>query len=275
MRNSSRGLILTLLAVAGACSRQPASAAFTQKVAERLKAASHGAEVAVVGPLQVAITPKNGKKTSLDLTSLWKGCGEKVECGEPVEQYVRSVVPASLAVEVPAKLEYLRPILKTRENLPPAGQAVFQPFVGELVVAYVFDSGDSKRPVAPGDLQALGLDAAQLHAAALANLEAARPDIPHEPSEASPRVITVRTGDAYAASLLLFHKRWEGLKAEVEGDLIVMAPKQDILLFTGSGEDKATRGQLKSLAADHLDGAGSLSMAILKWTPAGWVPFVG
>ena len=172
-------------------------------------------------------------------------------------------------------MEYLRPILKTRENLPPAGQAVFQPFVGELVVAYVFDSGDSKRPVAPGDLQALGLDAAQLHAAALANLEAFAKEIPHEPSSPESRVFVVRTGDEYAASRLLLLQLWAPLKSEVEGDLIAVAPNQELVVFTGSGADKATRGELKAFVADHLDSSRPLSPAMLKWTPAGWVPFAG
>ena len=275
MRNSYRGLVLTLVVAAAACARQPQRAAFTQKVAERLKAASVGAEVAVVGPLQIAITPKGGKKTALDLASLWKACAEKVECGDPVEQYVRSVVPRSLVVEVPAKREYLRPVLKTRGNLPPAGQGVFRPFVGELAVTYVFDSGDGKRPVAPGDLKALGLDEAQVHAAAMANFEAVAKEIPHEPSSPASRVFVVRTGDEYAASRLLLHQLWAPLKSEVEGDLIAVAPNQELVVFTGSGGDKATRGELKALVADHLDSSRPLSPAMLKWTPAGWVPFAG
>lgn len=274
MRSKSLRVALVVLAAFG-CSRQSGRDAFTRSVAGRLRAALPGAAVAVAGPLQVAITPRNGKQTSLDLTSLWKDCGERVECGEPVEQYVRSVVPASLAVEVPAKREYLRPVLRTKENLPAAGQLVSRPFVGELVVAYVFDSGDSKRAVAPGDLEALGLDEAGVHAAALANLEAARQEIPHAPSESAPRIQVVATGDAYAASLLLLPQRWEALRSEVQGDLIVVAPHQGFVFLTGSGEDKATRGQLKALAVDRLDGAGALSLAPLKWTPAGWVPFAG
>lgn len=275
MRNSYRGLALTLVVAAAACARQPQRAAFTQKVAERLKAASVGAEVAVVGPLQIAITPKAGKKTALDLASLWKACAEKVECGDPVEQYVRSVVPRSLVVEVPAKREYLRPVLKTRQNLPPEGQGVFRPFVGELAVTYVFDSGDGKRPVAPGDLKALGLDEAQVHAAAMANFEAVAKEIPHEPSSPASRVLVVRTGDEYAASRLLLLQLWAPLKSEVEGDLIVVAPTQDLVAFTGSGADKATRAELKAFVADHLDSSRPLSPAMLKWTPAGWVPFAG
>jgi hypothetical protein len=274
MGNRSSRLLLALLAAAVACSRQ-SSGAFTQSVAESLKAASRDAEVAVVGPLQVAVTPKNGKRTSLDLTELWKSCGGKPDCGEPVERYVRSVVAGTLVVEAPAKREYLRPLIRVRSNLSPAeAAAVSEPLVGDLVIVYVLDSGDARRPVAPADLQALGLDKAGLRAAAVANLEAAAPDIPHEPSDA-PRVFVVRTADGYAASRLLLHKRWEALKAEVAGDLLVVVPHQRVMFFTGSGEDKATRDRMKALAADRMDGADGLSPTVLKWTPEGWVPFAG
>lgn len=274
MRNRSSKLLAALLAAAVACSRPP-SAVFTQNVAERMKAVVKDAEVTVVAPLQIAVTPKNGKRTTLDLTDLWKSCGAKAECAGPVDGYVRSVVAGSLVVEAPAKREYLRPLIRLASNVPPSeASAVSEPLVGELVIVYVFDSGDARRPVAPGDLQALGLDKAGIRAAAVANLEAAAPGIRYEPSDAE-RVFVVTTGDGYAASHLLLHKRWEVLKAEVEGDLIVVAPHQRVVVFTGSGEAKATRDRMRALAQDHLDGADGLSPAVLKWTPEGWVPFAG
>jgi hypothetical protein len=274
MRNGSFPTLLLLLAGTAACSR-PQAAAFTQSVAERLEAASKGSEVTVVAPLQIAITPRHGKRTALDLTDLWKTCG-KLDCGVPVDNYVRGVLAGSLVFEAPAKREYLRPLIRTRSNLPPEeARAVSEPLVGELVIVYVLDSGDARRPVMPADLAALGLEKPSLRAAAVANLAAAGAPIPHEASEPAPHVFVVTTGDDYAASRLLLLGGWEALKPEVEGDLLAIAPNQRSLFFTGSGEDKVTRGWLKSLASDHLDGAGSLSPEILKWTPQGWVPFSG
>jgi uncharacterized protein YtpQ (UPF0354 family) len=229
----------------------------------------------VVAPLQIAVTPKNGKRTAVDLTDLWKSCGEKADCAEPVDRYVRSLAAGSFVVEAPAKREYLRPVIRMASNLTASeATAVSEPFVGELVIVYVFDSGEARRPVAPADLAALGLDKAGLRAAAVANLEAAGPAIPYEPSD-TPRVFAVSPPDGYAAARLLLHPRWEALKGEVTGELIVTAPHARYVFFTGSGEDQAARAAMKALAADRLDGAEALSAAVLKWTPEGFVPFAG
>jgi hypothetical protein len=275
MRNASFRLLLVLLIGVIGCSR-PQSAAFTQRVAERLKAASKGAEVTVVAPLQVAITPHHGKRTALDLTDLWKACAGNLDCGAPVETFVGGVLAGALVVEAPAKREYLRPLIRTRSNLPASeAGALSDPLVGELVIVYVLDSGDARRPVMPGDLQALGLEKSGLRVAATANLAAGALAIPHEPSDPAPRVFVVTTGDDYAASRLLLLEGWGALKPEVEGDLLAIAAHQRTVFFTGGGEDKATLKWFKSLASDHLDGAGGLSPDILKWTPQGWVPFSG
>jgi uncharacterized protein YtpQ (UPF0354 family) len=273
--HSSRlAALLAAAAILAACSRDP-SAAFTSRVADRLKAAAKGADVAVVAPLQVAVTPKEGKRTTLDLTDLWKSCGSRVDCGEPVDGYVRSVVANALVVEAPAKREYLRPLIRLKSNLSTAeAAAVSEPLAGELVIVYVFDSGAARRPVAPADLQTLGLDKAGLRSAAVANLKAAAAEIPHEATDAE-RVYVVSPPDGYAAARLLQLEGWEPLKAEVQGDLIAIAPHERYVFFSGSGEDKATRDRLRALAADRMDGADGLSPVVLKWTPQGWVPFTG
>lgn len=273
MRSTSSRLLLLLLVGAVACSRS--QGAFTQSVAQRFQTAAKGAEVAVVAPLQISITPQHGKRTSLDLTDLWKTCGGKVDCGA-VDTYVGSVLSGSVVVEAPAKREYLRALIRTSANLPPSEVgAISEPLAGDLVIVYVLDSGDARRPVLPGDMQALGLDKGGLRAAAIANLQAATPAIPHEPSDPSPHVFVVTTGDDYAASRLLLLEGWGALKPEVEGDLLAIASHQRSVFFTGSGEDQASLKWFKALAADHMDGAGGLSPAILKWTPQGWVPFSG
>jgi hypothetical protein len=260
--------------VAVACSRQP-SAVFTQNVAERMKAVAKDAEVVVVAPLQIAVTPKNGKRTIVDLADLWKGCGEKADCGEPVDRYLRSLAAATLVVEAPVKREYLRPVIRNVLNVPASeAAAVSEPFVGDLVIVYVLDAGGTRRPLAPADLAALGLDKAGLRAAAAANLEAAGPGIPYEPTD-TPRVFVVSPPDGYAASRLLLHARWEALKGEVTGELIVIAAHAHYVFFTGSGEDQETRAGMKSHATDRLDGSDGLSLAVLRWTPEGWVPFTG
>ena len=159
--------------------------------------------------------------------------------------------------------------------MPPAEEkAVSEPLVGELVIVYIFDSGNARRPVTPADLPALGLDKAGLRAAAVANLEGAEKEIPREETE-TPRVFRISPPDGYAASRLLLGKGWEALKAEVEGDLIAIAPHEHYVFYTGSGEVKATRDRMRALATDRMDGSDGLSLAVLKWTPQGWVPFGG
>jgi hypothetical protein len=274
MNASPRARLVLILASAAACSREP-SGAFTKSVADRLKASAKDTEVTVVAPLQVAITPREGKRTIVDLTDLWKSCGARVECGEPVDRFVRSVLAGAIVVEAPPKREYLRPLIRVKGNLSAAEEAaVSEPLTGDLVIVYVFDSGAARRPVAPADLQSLGLDKTGLRAAAVANLKAVGPGIPHDSTDTE-KVYVVSPPDGYAASRLLLLEGWEPLKADLQGDLIAIAPHERYVFFTGSGEEKAARDRMKSLAADRLDGADGLSPAVLKWTPQGWVPFSG
>ena len=268
MSHTPRFVSLALLAALGGCSRAPDSDAFTRKLAERIKQKSPDAEVAVVGPLQVAVTPRNGRRTSLDLSGLWKSCGQKLDCGAPLEQFLASVVSPSLVVEAPVKKEYLRPLLKTTENLTPAEQRLSRPFLAGLAVCYALDAGNARRSVGPGDLQALGLDAAGVEAAALANLGTA--PVLHELADGSERVLVVRTGDPYAASALLQPERWQELKGEVKGELIVAAPNQEVLLATGFGEGKPGLDELRRRASGFVEGPGVLTTELLQWSPAGF-----
>jgi hypothetical protein len=268
-RNRSWTLLLLLGA---ACSSDTAKAAFTRRVAERVKTTAAGAEVVVVAPLQITVTPAGGKTTTLDLTSLWQSCGEKVDCGAPVDQYAGSVVGPSLVVEAPVKREYLRPSLGVRSNLRPV-DSVFQPFVKDLVSTCVLDSPQANRALVSGDLAALGLDAAQAHAAALANLEAAFPAISAEAVSDAPGVFVLTMKDAAGALLLV--SRFEPLKAQVKGELIALPVHRDFVYFTGSEEGKVARDKARSLASDHIDGARALGPEWIKWTPAGWVSFPG
>jgi uncharacterized protein YtpQ (UPF0354 family) len=99
-----------------------------------------------------------------------------------------------------------------------------------LLVAYLVDLGESFTYVQGRDLKTAGIDAAQLHAHALANLE-----------EAADGKVTIRqNGPIWAlffdgnfeASLILLDNLWEDVLGEYHGGTPAIAvPARDVLCF--------------------------------------------
>jgi len=280
-RGGPATLALLLAAVVLACGRND-EAAFTRQVAERMRAAHPEAKVAITAPLTIEVATKDGTLT-FSLDNLWRMCEKgSEECEGAIERTLRSLAQGQAFDKAAVAAANVRAVLKDRGWIESAAQLalkgpkdkaesntiVSRPFAADIWIAYVFDLPDGMRMLTRGDLAQLGLDEDRLHALALANLEEALTDIPHEPLGDGSSVRVVKAGDSYEASRILLHGRWAALARAVKGELLVAAPARDAVLFTGSREDVAMlRYMSERLAAqqDH-----PISTTILRWTPKGW-----
>lgn len=119
-----------------------------------------------------------------------------------------------------------RPTFELGEDDSP----VFKTLHSGLLVAYLVDQGDSFSYVQGRDLKTAGIDAEQLHAHALANLE-----------EAADGKVTIRqSGPTWAlffdgnfeASLLLLDHLWDDVLGEYhDGTPAIAVPARDVLCF--------------------------------------------
>ncbi|MEP7010507.1 MAG: DUF1444 family protein [Acidobacteriota bacterium] len=154
------------------------------------------------------------------------------------------------------------------------GVPVARPFVGDLWKVYVFDRPDNIVGVHKGDLAKLKITEEELDTLALANLEAAITDFPHEPIEEGSPIHVIHAGDNYEASRLLLHHRWRALAQEVKGELLVSAPSRDFVFFVGSRSDRSVLAHFRRKMQEVLSlESYPLSAQVLRWTPEKWVVY--
>jgi uncharacterized protein YtpQ (UPF0354 family) len=82
--------------------------------------------------------------------------------------------------------------------------------------------------------------------------------------------VDIVTGDAYDSSWLLFPERWTTIAEKLDGDLLVAAPGNNVVIY-GSGRANDSVAALARAAAFVAERAQKpLSTAVFRWTPTGW-----
>jgi uncharacterized protein YtpQ (UPF0354 family) len=82
--------------------------------------------------------------------------------------------------------------------------------------------------------------------------------------------VDIVTGDAYDSSWLLFPERWTTIAEKLDGDLLVAAPGNNVIIY-GSGRANDSVAALARAAAFVAERAQKpLSTAVFRWTPTGW-----
>lgn len=165
-------------------------------------------------------------------------------------------------------LDQIRPVVRAPLDFgqtPPGAQPVFSPFVGDLVIYYVWDSPDSVSYVTPADLQAFDLTLQTLDARARINFEQNPPDLKTEDYG----VILLVADGFYESSFLLDKPLWDGIE-ESFGPVLVVAPARDAVLFAPAAR-LDLRGDLLSFRQDILDEAAyPLSRRLYLWREGAW-----
>ena len=117
---------------------------------------------------------------------------------------------------------------------------------------------------------ALAISAADLHALALANLEAKLTGVQRHGDGGAE---LLACGGGFETSLLLFHETWEAIAEEISGDVVACVPARDRVIFTGSavpGGVERLRAAAEKIMQTH---AEPVSGTLLRWTGDGWEPW--
>lgn len=111
-----------------------------------------------------------------------------------------------------------------------APEYVHEPLNDQLVIVYAEDRSSSVRYLTAGDLEAMGIERAELRSLAAANLKKLLPPVSLQRGRT---VAMVVAGGDYEASLLAAPELWRAIVPS-EGELVVAIPARDLLLVTGT-----------------------------------------
>lgn len=248
-------------------------AAFTERVAARLRARLGDAAVVVAEPLTLKIGD-----TQANLDRVHTFCrANAAGCDAELDRYVQAVVDVQAHAAAPPSREALRVVVRTAEFADGAagsvaGKAGFirRPLAEGLVGMLMLDSPRSARLVSEVDCQSLGLTADEAYAQGLANLRRALPPLAQAAKPVAHGGLGKLEGDFYETGRVLLHEEWAALARAQKGVLVVALPAKNLLLYSADASPSGLEA-LRSLARDVARRSpGPLSERLLRWTPGGW-----
>lgn len=259
MRRFFASLIFTLGLSSIADSAPLSADQFTQAFAKRLKKAQPAINLIVRSDLLLMIKDLGGNETTMYLDNAYSQyLLDPTAVDEILKNYIASFGETT---EKSASLERTRivPIIKDRnwiaeinESVKERGikqvpENVYEDFNEELVILYAEDTPTNISYFAPKSLEEIGLSRKQLRTLSVANLTRL---IPKPQVDTGPLVSMITVGGNYEASLLLFDDLWANL-SKADGDIVVAVPARDLLMFTGSRNQRGLT-KLRELAAKYV-----------------------
>lgn len=278
------GILSSLRSLFGGKSVPPPmdSAAFTEHVANRVRAAVPGIEVTVVGDLELAIrTGDDGNNRAFLNNAYQMFLGESPKYRDAlVDRFVQSFAEAAKGLERSA--DAIIPVIKdrawlaeTRESMRKMGtdaqeDHVHEDLNDELVVVYAIDTPSNIAYLNPDELDKLGVKREDLRALAVRNLRGLLPGIDVQRGD---KLSMVTADGNYEASLLLFADLWARESERMRGAPVTAVPARDLLLFADSADADAV-AQLRQVAAQaRAEATYGLTDRIFVLGESGWQPF--
>ncbi len=157
--------------------------------------------------------------------------------------------------------------LKQISDMPASSLPVVESLVGDLVLSYAMDMGDSYVSVSPDVLTKHMRNQEELRPMAEDNaLDAMR-----QIRQFSGIVNSLETGDNLIAASILYPELWEQLKSEMGGDILVAFPHRDKVLYVRE-DDEPGVVELRRILEEEIDfkDAHALSKRVYKPINRGW-----
>jgi uncharacterized protein YtpQ (UPF0354 family) len=251
---------------------------FTAHAAELFAKAIPKAKVEIKAPLALSIDVPGRGLNSARLDNVYSFCLRNPEACE--KGHVTHVANMAASFEAPGGIErsQLRAIVRSTAMVEATDKAyarrggtmVSEKLMGDLWVMCAQDLPGAIGILNANNLAALNLSREAALAACKQNVATSlRPISPYRRDYPWPGVNLI-AGDPYAASWLIFPERWTAIAESVDGDLLVAAPANDVLIY-GSGRANDSAAALAKAAAYVAERAQKpLSNAVFRWTPTGW-----
>lgn len=149
------------------------------------------------------------------------------------------------------------------ENLP-----IFDHFVGDLHLRYVFDDPRFMQAVRGRHLKRLGLTRDELPELVVKNYRRLYPQV--KVIKPEPSLAAITNGGGLEPCILLDGSFWENARRRVGGDIIAAVPDRRTVVFTRRNKESVEL--LKHMAVNAYDNAGqyALSRTVLAWRMWRW-----
>ncbi len=211
---------------------------FTQAAAQYVAAEPH-VEVLDVDELTLHLRVR-GREVTSELSSFYaayRGAPEQLQAVWQTLTEALTTLPPDRTEDDPSVLllrvmPMLKPIAllnQLREQKLP--MLVYRPLVGELMVTYVIDEGQSVAFLNEVHLERWGVTEPLLWAQAVGNLRARPVHTPaHVIGSGAGSLLIVNGGDGYDATRVLLPELFSGLAARIPGRIVIGVPNRDFLI---------------------------------------------
>ena len=273
-------LAVAALAWAAPAAARETEAAFTRRMAERLRAAIPGREVRITGTFEISVAQQSGDPGRIFVGRVWNICESAPadECEASATRLIEAVARISTRPEAPITRAQLRIAVRARAYCTGlhrlAGDAVAtqrtltREMPPDLCQVVMVDYPDRMRGLTAGDLGPLGLAAEAAWQLAESQTIAALPQ-PSALGQLEQGIVAV-TGFDYIPSLLLNRQGWRALAA-AQGGLIVAVPSDNMMIVARAATVTDMAG-FRRATRDAFDTAErQISESVYRWTDAGWV----
>ncbi|MEZ5661296.1 MAG: DUF1444 family protein [Burkholderiaceae bacterium] len=277
-------LATALLVAIGGCAVAPDFAmdeqSFSAAASARVQREAGDYRISTKGSLILEGTRPDGESTGdLNLHNVYAFCKRNAgQCDAALDQYAKGIGEALKVRDFPIEKGMVRLAVRPVRYIEDAkklaekrGSAVFsRPVAPGLVAVPVLDYSRSLRLATGKDLPKLGLSEDELFKVGEENLKStSRPFSAVTPVPGRDSFGAI-SGEDYAASRLLFHSDWRGLSEKFRGNLVVMVPTSDVLLY-GDGAAPTSIEAIRVFGLEQARQSGRpLSAVLLRWVPTGW-----
>lgn len=220
---------------------------FTQKCADKFRKASNVRNVDIVKESHLKLTSKDSKTADVFLDNSYATYKQEPQLVRSIIENLVQSLSESVFNDDRVLPDKIMPIIRHRSSLE-NGQYLYDNYNDELIICYGEDLPKSIQYVTEIALKKSGISKDHLKATAQKNLDHFFKKVEIHGDNG---FYMVSAGGCFEASLLLFNKFWNKETLSVEGDFVVGIPNRDVLLVTGSGDQKGI-GKAKSLISKSL-----------------------
>jgi hypothetical protein len=187
------------------------------------------------------------------------------------KDYVVALVRSHPAIDPKSRpVQAIEPVvMKADPKSAPENMPIFDHFVGDLHLRYVFDDPQFTLFLRGHDMKRLGIDRDELPALVVANFRRLYPEL--TVAHPDPGLGVLRNGGTLEPCALLDARFWDRQQQTIGKELIAIVPSTDEVIFT-SREPIRNIERLKRLAMQRYEAGGkrAVSRTVFAWRNYRW-----
>lgn len=278
LRQFSIALVLGLFACS-ALAVTITEAAFTERVAARLRAMHNEIKIEALRPLEIRYSVGDADIEHFAyLNNAYQAYRSGHDLDTVVETYATATV-RTLEVVTPS-LENIVPVIKddgyvkaalarrvADTGLPPDQALYSTPYTEGLAIVYAVDTPANIQYLSLQDFNALSVSEPELRKAAIANLGRVLPELTLHGADG---LYMFTAGGNYESSILLIEAVWSRLAKRMSGKMVVGIPSRDVLLVADSADREAVARLTDKVREIYATGNYTLTPDLYERVDGGW-----